>query len=250
MTDTAEAVRNAMIALAVVVFLIAAGAVAYALATAQPGGSVWILVGVSPSENASPKAIGRCVSAGIVKAVDDGALVKIAPISRVPAEMSAVPVATGLSLWQRFKPRKARETQDDHREALRGQYRALAGRPDPPPGSSDTVAAAAFAADEMNEAAHGERRTLLICGDAHQVGSGLNVYDDSFTAAGVREHLRPEVVGDLSGVDVVFGAAYSDAKAPLPAPQEAEVKRFWTAAWASAARTGTPRYAASPRFAY
>jgi hypothetical protein len=97
----------------------------------------------------------------------------------------------------------------------------------------------------------GERAVLLICGDAHQVGHGIDVYRSIPSLARSRRLLRKldrKLLGDLSGIDVVFGAAYTDRKAKLPAAKEVAVQRFWQDAWAPAVRARSFTYGATPSF--
>src|SRR5437868_656449 len=85
-------------AVAAVLGLIAAAVMGVTLlfTVNQPGGTMVLLLGLSPSELAAPSAINSCANQAIDKAVRDGMTVYVAPVGRA-SSAEWKPTATKLS---------------------------------------------------------------------------------------------------------------------------------------------------------
>lgn len=246
MNNFAIPARSAVIALAAILAAVGLTTVAVVLATAQRGGAVVVLVGLSDSVSANRAAIDGCTRQAIKHAIDSGADLTIMPVGRTPADLRAEPIRTRLSLTDRLTARKARERRAAASRAADRRVAELLRR-GAPEGASDTIAAAAIAATAFDSVPRDEPRTLVICDDGHQVSELVDVYRERLTDRRAAAIVRDMPTTNLAGVDVVFGAADTDAKAKLSTDREREITRFWTAHWARAVRARTVTHGVIPR---
>ncbi len=243
-----SSVRPAILGLVAVTAIIAACTAAMAFSAAQRGGTVGVLIDISPSNRGPLKGrIASCAKTAVAKAIDDGAVLLIAPVSSSPVRMAAPPVHSKLSLTERLTPRRAERIQQSARKrALEHVGEVLGGavRRD----SSDTIAATAIMGRALRE--QPGPRTMVICGDAHQVSPGFNIYREKLTpqrSQALIERVAADL-GDLTTIDVIFGAAGLDTKAPFTNAREHAIARWWKAYWRPAVGARSLRYDSTLRF--
>ncbi len=247
MTNTAIPIRTAALVLAAILSVIAIATVAVAFATDQRGGAMVVLVGLSHSVQGNRRAIDDCARRAVDRAIEDGADLTIMPVGRIPADLRSAPIHSRLSLADRLTPGEAKKRQKEVHEDAARRLAQVRARPRPT-GASDTLAAASIGADALRESVSGTRRTLVVCDDAHQVSDLIDVYRERVTDDRARRVLRGMPATDLSGADVVFGAADTDAKGRLSHERETEIERFWRVHWARAVKARTVAYGVVPRF--
>jgi hypothetical protein len=147
-----------------------------------------------------------------------------------------------------LKQRTNRALADRRRSALRRKATAEIDailRAETPPGSSDTLSATLAAAAKF-ESGDGPK-TLVICGDGHQVSPKLNVYRRAPSLRRCDEYRRRVApLPDLRGVAVVFGAATLDGKTALTAEHEQAIAQWWKDCWAPAVHAHV-RYGSTPQ---
>ena len=240
--------RPVFIAIALIALVIAGGSVAMAVMTTQRGGTVGLVIDISPSNlDAMKDRIATCATQAADHAINDGATLLIAPVSSSPVYMASTPIHSKLSLDQRLTPKLSERLKKRDRRTARKQIDGILGgtvRND----SSDTIAATSI----MGRALHREDGplTMVICGDAHQVGSGFNIYKETLTPERSRQ-LVTEVranLGDLSGIDVIFGAAGMDTKVPFVNRRARALEQWWTQYWREAVTPQTLTYGSTLRF--
>jgi hypothetical protein len=226
--------RPAMLAILVVAALIALATAVMAATSTQRGGSMAVLIDISPSDQANiADRIDSCARGAASKAVHDGAVLTIAPVSSSAVHMAATPILSKLSLTDRLTPDRAHNIQKSAFAKATAQIASVLRSP-VRQDSSDTIAATAISGRTLQQ--QPRPRTLVICGDAHQVSPAFNIYREHLTPA--RSHTLIELVApdlaDLSDVDVIFGAAGLDAKAAFPNAREEAIARWWKNYWGPA----------------
>lgn len=218
------------------------GGITWATMVRQPKGTTVLLIGKSGSDH--PEAVAACVAAAVERIVKDGATVYIAPVGRSStAFWRRVPTALrGAATTNPFEARKQRRAA----HAAIARQLARLKREARPPGSSDSLAATASAGRLL--ALEPRPKRLVVCADAHQVGSGVNVYSDRLDAEEARDSIRRirPLLPDLRDVDVVIGAAGLDDEAELSPERAKSIERFWTKHWARAVRARSMQYDSMP----
>lgn len=238
MTSTGTLVKWGALSLVIALVVVGGIMVAMALATAQRGGTVVVLVGLSPSEQPDAKSIDACATEAAHQAVDDGATLKILPIGRSPAQLRTPPSEGAVGLWDRMDTSEFDETKKrlygEAEERIR-QIRAAR----PPVGASDTLAALSIAGDQLDKA--DAPRTVVVCGDAHQVGA-INLYDTQGRSCQELLHAASADLRTMSHARVVFAAPGADDPHRLPLAEERVIERFWKTCWAPAVRANGLEY--------
>jgi hypothetical protein len=237
--------RRAALVLLTIAVLIGGGTTAWAALTAQAGGAVVVLLGVSPSEQANVATVRACADKAIDAAIARGATVTIAPIAR-SAGMPFTTVDTHLGFAARTNPVTAEAKRVGFREAARAAVRKVLDGP-VPTGSSDVLSATTTAGRQLAE--DGGSKQLEVCGDGHQVGGGVNFYRRALDGPD-RAALAHELAGnlpDLAGIDVRFGAAGLDAKGEPSGGREQRIALWWTIDWKRATRAHAVVYAPVPQ---
>lgn len=236
------------IAIGLIALVIAGSSIAMAVITAQRGGTVGLVIDISPSNlDVMKDRIETCAAQAADHAIDDGATLLIAPVSSSPVYMATTPIYSRLSLDQRLTPKLSERLREQDRRAARKEIDNVLGgtvRDD----SSDTIAATSI----MGRALRREQGplTMVVCGDAHQVGGGFNIYKETLTPERSRQ-LVTEVranLSDLSGIDVIFGAAGMDTKVPFVNPRAHALEQWWTQYWREAVTPRTLTYGSTLRF--
>ncbi len=231
---TVSSFRPALIVLGVIAVFIAVTTVVMAMTTAQRGGSIGLLIDISPSSQGSTKdEIISCAQDAVSRAVKDGAVLMIAPVAGSSVHMTSSPITSKLSLSDRLTLERAKKIQKRAKATAKQHVsRVLDGpvRED----SSDTVAATAIMAKELQTTPG--PRYLVVCGDAHQVSPGFNMYREKLTPTRSRQLVKivAEDLGDLSDIDVIFGAAGLDTRVALTHAREEAIARWWKDYWAPA----------------
>ena len=243
MMGTKGFTRAPVIAVVAVVLVVVAVVAVLALATRQRGGLWIVLDGLSPSEQRLARTIDGCAIATAHRAIGDGATLMIMPIGRSPVQLATTPIHTRAGLRQRLDPVAFRKYKAMKREDAAKRIHTLRTAP-APMGSSDLIAAASVAASAFADSS--QHKMLTICGDGHQVGSGINLYRDDPTNCRDLLSRVPNELTNLAGVDVIFATPAADEPHPVPVAQENAIERFWKTCWGRTvhARSVTFRFGA------
>jgi len=230
-----------------IVVIIVLGTVVVAYTSKQRGGAMGVLIDISPSSQGAQQQVRACATTASAQAVRDGALLSIAPVTSAPVYMSTAPIESKLSLGDRLTSSRAKKIRKSATADFRIRIDVVMHgtmRKD----SSDTLAATAIMARTLQQ--QPSPRTLVVCGDAHQVGPGFNVYRERLTPERSRA-LIASVAPDLAdtrGIDVAFGAAGLDTASPFPNAREKLIERWWTHYWRDAVHARTMTYGSTLRF--
>lgn len=238
--------RPALFVILVIAAIIAAATAAIAFTSKQRGGAMAVLIDISRSNQGAKGRIKACATASAARAIHDGAVLTIAPVTSAPVYMTTTSIKSKLSLndrltsttQKRIRAKATKRAADRINKVLKGTVRE---------DSSDTIAATAIIGRTLQE--QPGPRTLVVCGDAHQVGPDFNMYREDLTPQRDREliELVAPDLADLRGIDVVFGAAGLDTLSPFTNAREEAIGIWWTKYWRPAVHARTMTYGSSLR---
>jgi hypothetical protein len=226
-----------VIARRVIAAVLAAAATAIALAGCsspfeqkQAGGTTIVLVGRSRSTDSYREALVTNATAVFTRAAKQGEMLTIQAIGDPPPR-AGTPVDFRYDGPAKSNP----EVAADQRKANIGTAHAqlikvLEGAA--PHHSNDVLSATGAAGDTLEHVHDDKPRYLVVLDDLHQIGSGVNFYDDRITKRYIRHHLHrlQEDLPDLTGVTVAFaGAGLDKVSEPFTRRREQAIARFWKA---------------------
>lgn len=240
--------RPALLIILAIAIAVGVGTAVMAASTKQRGGSMGLLIDISRSNEGAKDKIKACATTAMKKAVQDGAELTISPVTSSTVYMETTPINSKLTLTVRLTSGKAKKLQAKKRAQARKRISEVLKstvRED----SSDTIAATAIMGRTLQQ--QPEPRTLVVCGDAHQVSPEFNSYrEKNLTAQRSRELIQrvaPDLA-DLRDIDVIFGAAGLDTLSPFPNAREVAIARWWTDYWRPAVHARSLIYGSSIRF--
>jgi hypothetical protein len=238
MTSPRTLVKWGIAAVVAVVLVLGGIMAAMAVATAQRGGTVVVLMGLSPSELPVGDLVDKCAMHEARQAIEDGADLIILPIGRSPAQLRTTAIHAGVDLWSRMNASGFAKKKKQLRAYAAARVRQVREGPEPD-GASDVIAAASIAGNYLDEAK--EPRRLVVCGDAHQVGA-INLYETNQASCSQLLKAAAADLSNLTRVNVVFATPGADDPHHLPLPEEQSIERFWKQCWGPAVHPRSLEY--------
>lgn len=234
--------RSLAAALAAAIVMIGLAACENPFSQVGEEGGLALLVGQSASERGSQAAIRDCAQKALDWGVEETKQIDIAQIA-LPSQLDWREVDARLDGAARSNSKEADAAKsEDRRDGRAAIDDLLTGIP--PADASDYLGSTVAAAGRLEQS--GAPSTLIVCGDAHHGGDGLDIdlYRQCFVAAECTklvDEIPPELLARLGEVAVSFGAVGLDRGNEFPAKREAAIEAFWEA-WATATRAQSFQY--------
>lgn len=251
--DYYEIWRKLRIVLALVLVM-AASCVGFFWLTAPPSGVYFLNLDGSWSGRSDPSAVTTCAEETARQALEDGAVLQVAPVSDPAHSSRWRGVDSQLNLWDRMKTGLIAKFKRDKVQEVMNQVDAVMKSPEPLPNASDVLSATWTASRHIATLRpNPDQRAdvkLVICSDASTVSRDLDVYRDDLSSKAVQSVLADRRkngdLADLRGVTVIFGAAGRDPR--LDPDRAGPVQRLWTVDFKVASQATDVIYDSVPHF--
>lgn len=231
-----EPLKSPLTKIAIVIALVVGVTVIAAIIMWPDRAYTQILLGPSPSESESTEEIAACAEHAIDAAVEDGAVIDIALVSRAPAAMAWRTIDARQTLATRLTLGKSRDERQLDRQAALDAVDELMAM-ESPPGSSQHLSALSESVSRAHASARGATpaaRATVLCSDGHWSSECGSAYDKAIDAPAVLRCLREAgLMSNWERAALYFDASTVDRVADVPAAKEAAIRRFWLE-WARA----------------